>query len=417
MKCDHEGAARERDQASAVAPADALDFFLIGRELAGKGHRETAIASLEAATHKQPDHFWAQCLLAISRIQNQQSSEALVGLNACLRQRPECAWLYLLSGIANANEGRLARDQVERFAGLAAPLPAAASEKFDAAEEDYRKALEFLGDSPTSGDLRYVLLQNRGNIRIERGNVSGAATDLQAAIHQNERRYEAYVGLAHVYRLQGKTDLALEQIARAIRIQPNRSSLHAREPTCCSDLQATVPTCRGRPPGPRGRPRRSLCEATQRCSARAGACNGVRCARQSRLRPQQDQTGSPFARVKPRSRSAWRVRCSAGSLAGPALAHQLRIQVLLDLKQYDNLLHSCDLALDSVRDPLNSTSCAEWSRIASAITWAQTSYTLSLSLKPGECPRPSPEGTYLVQDAAQPASSDFDAAAIAADST
>ena len=243
MKADRDGAARERDQANAVAPADALDFFLIGRELAGKGNRETAIASLEAATHKQPDHFWAQCLLAISRIQNQQSSEALVGLNACVQQRPECAWLYLLRGIANANEGTCARAAAERYAERAAPLPAAASEKFDAAEEDYRKALELVGDSPTSGDLRYVMLQNRGYIRIERGNLPGAAVDLQAAIRQNDRRYEAFVGLAHVYRLQGKIDLALEQIARAIRIQPARPELHRREPTCCWGLQATLPTC------------------------------------------------------------------------------------------------------------------------------------------------------------------------------
>ena len=413
MKADRDGAARERDQANAVAPADALVFFLIGRDLAGKGNRETAIASLEAATHKQPDHFWAQCLLAISRIQNQQSSEALVGLNACVHQRPECAWLYLLRGIANANEGTRAHAAAERYAERAAPLPATASEKFDAAEEDYRKALELVGDSPTSGDLRYVMLQNRGYIRIERGNFPGAAVDLQAAIRQNDRRYEAFVGLAHVYRLQGKTDLALEQIARAIRIQPARPELHRARADLLLGLAGYPADLRGVVLLDLEDDLRDL-SAQRRSDAHHELELAIRCEPPRKAGVALDKIRQAvLLHVSNRGREALNACDTAlAVLPGLALAHQLRIRVLLDLKQYDNLLHSCDLALDSV------ARSAELYELRGMVkdrlgdyVGARDDYTLSLSLKTGNaCVLRRRGWSFLAQDALKPAESDFDRA-------
>ena len=92
--------------AERIAPADAFDFFLIGRELARKSDWKAAISQFEAATQRQPDHFWAQCLLAICHLQVKEPSKARVGLNACLQQKNDRSWLYLLRGIANAGEAK-----------------------------------------------------------------------------------------------------------------------------------------------------------------------------------------------------------------------------------------------------------------------------------------------------------------------
>ena len=115
----------------------------------------------EAATQRQPDHFWAQCLLAICHLQTDQPAKARIGFNACLQRKPDRVWLYLLRGFASAGKGSDSPGIAP--AGQAAWLAAIASEQFEVAEADYRKALELLGDADRDADLHYALLVNRGH--------------------------------------------------------------------------------------------------------------------------------------------------------------------------------------------------------------------------------------------------------------
>ncbi len=57
-------------------------------------------------------------------------------------------------------------------------------QKFKDAETEYDRAIGLLGDSQGTADLRWVLLVNRGHMRIERGDLAGAEVDLKAAIAQ-----------------------------------------------------------------------------------------------------------------------------------------------------------------------------------------------------------------------------------------
>ena len=98
---DRAGAARDRAKAEKLAPVDAVDFFLMGRESTRRSDWQGAIDQLLAATQKQPDNFWAQCLLAICYLQTGEPEAARSGLNACLQRGSDQAWLYMLRAMAN----------------------------------------------------------------------------------------------------------------------------------------------------------------------------------------------------------------------------------------------------------------------------------------------------------------------------
>ena len=125
----------------------------------------------------QPDHFWAQCLSAICWLQLKRPIEAGAGLNACLKRDPEFAWLYILRGYASSlipeNAGR---EEV--------------AIRFQAAESDYRVAMERLEQKPND-ELRYIVLVNRGLLRLQHVMLDQAATDLQVAIRLDDRPSQA----------------------------------------------------------------------------------------------------------------------------------------------------------------------------------------------------------------------------------
>ena len=167
MAGDHTEAVRERDEAKQVATDDAFDLFLIGRELTKRSEWKEAIPYFERAS-RQSDQFWAQCLLAICHLQQHEPSKALLGLSACLHEKPDCVWLYLLRGIANAAEGELARELARSLPASAPALTRRAADRFDDAEADYATAITLLANKPENRELHYALLVNRGIIRLER---------------------------------------------------------------------------------------------------------------------------------------------------------------------------------------------------------------------------------------------------------
>ena len=273
----------------------------------------------------QPNHFWAQCLSAICYLQLRRPLEAKAGLNACLNQEPDFAWLYLLRGFASGQVGAI----FAQAGGVAAPgsnLLGKVEDHFAAAEEDYARALELLERKPVA-ELRYVLLVNRGLLRWQRRNLDRALADLREAIRLDPRLYQAHAGLAEVLHQQGKADEAIEQFTQAIALRPDLAPLY-----------------RGRAELYRGH--EDLTPA-RIAAALHDLDEAVR--RESPASPVLARDHTNRARLLERGgrHEEARAACDAALRAVPdhADAHRLRIGVLLVLKRYDDVIRSCDAVL------------------------------------------------------------------------
>ncbi len=78
----------------------ALDHYLSGQERYTHNEWIAAIRHFDAALRMRPNHFWAQCLSAISWLQLRRPEAARAGFTACLKREPEFAWLYIYRGFA-----------------------------------------------------------------------------------------------------------------------------------------------------------------------------------------------------------------------------------------------------------------------------------------------------------------------------
>ncbi len=79
---------------------------------------------------------------------------------------------------------------------------------------------------PLDENARYVLFVNRGVLRVRTDRFDEAITDLKAAIELKPNAYQAYVNLAQAYRRQGKLDLALGELHRAVALEPGLAHLY-----------------------------------------------------------------------------------------------------------------------------------------------------------------------------------------------
>ena len=164
------------------------------------------------ALQAQPNHFWAQCLLAICDLNSRPASpeKAKGYLTACLQTHPELPWLYLLRGFASGQMGSRASS------------PEEAAENYAAALADYREALR----RDSGGRFRYALLVNRGLVRLQSRKLDEAVADLEEAIALDPRQLSAYVTLAQIHRQRHQIDLALEELGRGIALKPNLAPLY-----------------------------------------------------------------------------------------------------------------------------------------------------------------------------------------------
>src|SRR5262249_25777523 len=128
-------------------------------------------------------------------------------LTACVRRRPDFAWLYVLRGHAAGQEGDV-----------------------QAAREDFRTAGRLEAD-----DLaRYTLRVNRSVLALQRKQAAEALADLQEAVRLQPRLYHAHLNLAHACEMQGRVDRAVEHLDRAIGLARRadlyrtRARLHQR---------------------------------------------------------------------------------------------------------------------------------------------------------------------------------------------
>jgi tetratricopeptide (TPR) repeat protein len=184
----HRAAAR----AAAVPPQGALDYFLLGEGQQRQGHLEQARASFQEALRCDPHHFWAQYFQAVCCLRMEKFGEALVGLNACLRERQDFVWAYTLRGYAH---GRL--------------------HDFRSAEHDFARALQF---SEAGAEAHYAILVNRGALRTSQGRIDEALQDLEDASRAHPQGYQAYLNMAAAHQRRDRLDQACAALDQALEV-------------------------------------------------------------------------------------------------------------------------------------------------------------------------------------------------------
>ena len=392
-KGDAAGEARARAEAERLEPSTVFDHFLAGQERYQREAWSSAIEHFDAVLQRQPDHFWAQCLWAISSLQIDAPAQAKVGLNHCLQREPGFVWLYLLRAYASGQIAEQALKGTKISPRQAAELKAGAEHQFAAAEADYRTAGTMLDQKPND-DLRYILLANRGVMLYQANRLDDAVQDLTEAIGRNDRHHHAIATLANVYQQQKKWDLALEQFGRAIELKPDLPDLYRG--------RAHVLQARDDPtPERRAAELRDLDEA-------------IRHERPGRSILATDQTR--------RAELLWRMgrdpealaACSAAVAVRPGHteAHRIQAWVLLDMKRYSEVIHSCDGALADGKPWADLHEIRGLARAARKdFIAAIADYTMALEEHPGQTRVLISRGkTYLVKDSPKLALNDFEEA-------
>jgi tetratricopeptide (TPR) repeat protein/tRNA A-37 threonylcarbamoyl transferase component Bud32 len=392
-KGDEAAAARESDAADLLPRTAILDHFLAGLDGYQRQDWKTALSEFEVVLRTQPDHFWALCLGAIASLQTNQPAMATFGLNDCIRQEPGFAWLYVLRGFAAGQSAVQARTAARTLRIEDDSLEAAVEAHFDAAEDDYRRALELLAEKPNA-ELRWVAMVNRALMRFHRGQFEESVADLEEAIRLDDTRYLAFANLAEVLQREKWWDEAIERFTQAIRLKPRWAPLY------------------------RGRAAVQQTRDDQTPEHRAAALRDLEDA------IRYEKPGSPIVasdhtrrgellRADGRFEEAL-AACDAALKIAPDFdtAHRLRVKVLLDLDRPDEVIRSCDGALARGKpwpDLYEIRGLARASRgdYAGAIE----DYSYALLLRPGQPRVLSARGlAYLFSDAPRPALRDFDAA-------
>ncbi|MGO9921446.1 MAG: protein kinase domain-containing protein [Isosphaeraceae bacterium] len=319
-------ASAERRRAAEQQRATPFDHFWMGQEDYRRRDFTAALDHFNAALQEQPDHFWAQCVSAVCLLQLHRPAEAVPRLDACLASDPEFAWLYLLRGFASSQLGA-------DLLGLAEKKPAGkiaaqnrANRHFEDAQADYQRALKLLGSKPNA-DLRYALLVNQGMLAFVRRQLPRAAADLRAAAQLNPREVTALTALARVYLEQDRPDEALAQCSRAIALQPRRPDLY----------RARADINRGRrdaTPDQRARALRDLDQAI--ALERPGSRNLA-----------QDYTNRARLLALDHRDAQALEACNAALkiVADHDAAHQVRIDLLIRSKSFEQVVRSCDALL------------------------------------------------------------------------
>jgi tetratricopeptide (TPR) repeat protein len=173
------------NRAAALEPTDALDHFLLGDQLLRDGKPEAAAREFQSALLLQPKDFWSRYFLAVCYLQDGRFPAAEKLLAECLDLRPDFTWTYLLRASFRERSNRA-----------------------DAAEADYRQALGLDADN----DGRFILLVNRGRMRLRQGATVDAVVDLQDAATLRPARYEPHFLLGQAYEKLAKAEKSAEEL-------------------------------------------------------------------------------------------------------------------------------------------------------------------------------------------------------------
>jgi tetratricopeptide (TPR) repeat protein len=382
---DDVGTEAARREADRLAPETAFDHFLAGLDCYDRHDWAQALGHFDAALRLQPDQFWAHALSAVGCLQPELSrpEQAKVHLTACLQREPRLAWLYVLRGFASYQAAALAHDTSSGEAGL----------RFQPAEADYHTAEGLLAEAPNP-ELGYVILVNRGLLRLERRDWDAAVADFEAAIRLDGRHYLAFANLAQVYQRQDKPEAAVAEFSRAIAARPDMAALYRGRAGV--ELNRKDPT-----PDQRARALRDLDEA-------------IRLETPDNPVLARDQTDRALLCFQDHRDVDALAACDAALAVVPdhTRAHLLRIRALLRLTRYDDVLHACDALLERGNP---TAEVYEFRRRAREglgdFAGAIEDVTQALALRPGQPTLLAHRGElYLIENSPLLAARDFEEA-------
>ena len=152
----------------------ALDYFLRVANLPFTGSSTTRFVRSILPWSSIRDQTSAHLLLAVCylNMQPKRLSEAASSLDTCIRSNSDLAGLYLLRALVLGEEGN-SQDRLSRDSAI--PAQTTSDDAFEAAEADYRRAFGL----PLKDDSRYVLLANRGLLRLQSDRFDEAVADLK----------------------------------------------------------------------------------------------------------------------------------------------------------------------------------------------------------------------------------------------
>jgi tetratricopeptide (TPR) repeat protein len=325
-----EAARRERieEERLALRPADAFDLILRGQEMARAGDWNGAKAQFEAARALRDDLFWAHFLLAVSLLNSDppRPESARVALTTCIGRQPSYPWLYLLRGFANSEQGWVL-SAGSRLSSNGGALAEESKARFEDAEADFGEALKLGLDDR----LRYVLLLNRGALRVQRKQFDEGAADFQQAISLDGTRYNAYASLAQALRLLGKHREAVLRLEEAIARAPGVAVLYRMRALARLD-QSELSSSETE------EVLNDLAESARLDASSSAAAAGDH-ARRGRLLLRLGRAKDALAAAED----------ALAASPGLAAAHLVKIASLLELGRYRESLASCDAALANGR--------------------------------------------------------------------
>jgi tetratricopeptide (TPR) repeat protein len=388
---DLAGAEQERKQAEALEPVTAFDHFLVGQERLERRDPTSAIQHLNAALELEPDHFWAQCFAVACALELGLPGEAKVRLTACLQRERQSAWLYLLRGIASTQVAAAALDLAKKSPSQQPALRTQTDLQLEAADGDYRHALQLLEQEPST-KLHYILLVNRGVLWQTRGVFDKAAESFEEAIGLEPDEPEAFAAIARVYQARGDASEAVKQYGRAIAVKADRAALY-----------------RGRAEVNLSRKDRTTAHQAQ---ALADLEAAIRLDEPGSRALARDHTQRAGLLLLDHRRADALAACEAALAIVPDSdeALRMRIEILLGMERFEDAVRSCDTLL-SRRPP--SVSLYELRSLARAgardYPGAISDATEALALAPEKTALLSRRGwLYIVSDAPRLALHDFE---------
>ena len=282
-------------------------------------------------------------------------------MSACLAQRADFVWLYLLRGFA--------QQELQAFA---------------AADADFEKAAAM----KLEPSARYVLLVNRGVLRIRTGKFDEAVALFHAAIELKPRAYQAFVNLAQAYLRLNQPEQAMAELKRAADLEPKVAHLHR--------LQARLYSERNEPD-----------------AALAELDNAMALERPDSPYQADDQIERGRLLLARGQYEPARVAFDAALAAAPenGLAQRLRAESWFRLGRFDEVVKSLDRYLEKGK-PLESVyrgrglARAELGQYAGAIE----DFTKALELHPSSAVQAFRGWSYLVTEAPRLALRDFELA-------
>jgi tetratricopeptide (TPR) repeat protein/predicted Ser/Thr protein kinase len=198
-------AAESLSEAAAASPGNALDYFLLGDELYRQGDVAGAMRAFESAVGLEPGHFWAQCYLGACHLRQRQWHRARACFTVCLVQRQGLVWPHLLRGYANREIGA-----------------------WQAADADFDQAAALVRQQLDEA-ARYVLLVNRGFLRLDQGKPEEAEADFLEAARLRPDEYSPHLNLVQTYERLKNPAEAERHLGLALRLNPPPLVLANRE--------------------------------------------------------------------------------------------------------------------------------------------------------------------------------------------